>query len=152
MVKVHVWLPDTQHVGHTALTIGTVYVSFWPDGSAGKKDLLIKRSQPGTFMQALRDDVHNEGTREPITIELQRLDEEKMLDWVNELRQGAPRYQLARHNCSHVVANCLMAGAGAKPSFTPHAGQYAALLGKYLGRGIWTPDQVLQFARELQQA
>jgi hypothetical protein len=152
MVKVHVWLPHGEHVGHTALTIGTVYVSFWPDGSAGKTDVLIKRSQPSQFMEALRDDVHNEGDRQPITIKLDRLDEEKMLDFVNDLRQKSPRYQLAQHNCSHVVANCLMAGTGTKPSFTPHGGEYGGVIGKYLGRGIWTPAQVLEFARELQKA
>jgi len=45
-----------------------------------------------------------------------------------------------------------MAGTGTKPSFTPHGGEYGGALGKYLGRGIWTPAQVLQFARELEKA
>jgi hypothetical protein len=30
MVKFHVWLPDTQNIGHTALTIGTV--THWESG------------------------------------------------------------------------------------------------------------------------
>lgn len=151
MVKVHVWLPHGENVGHTALTIGTVYVSFWPEGRAGKTDVLIKTSQPSTFMEGLLDDVHNEGDRQPITVRLTNLDEEKILDYVNDLRQRSPRYQLARHNCSHVVARCLMAGTGTKPSFTPHGGEYVGALGKYLGRGVWTPAQVLQFARELER-
>jgi len=37
MIKVHVWLPDAQHVGHTSLEVRDEYISFWPDGAAGKK-------------------------------------------------------------------------------------------------------------------
>jgi len=147
MVKVHIWLPDAQNVGHTALTIGTVYVSFWPEGGATKKDIKIKRSHPGSFVQALQEDIANEGRRQPTTIELRGLNEDRILDFVNDLIQRRPRYQLARHNCSHVVANCLLAGTEKRPSFTPHAGQYTKI-GRY-ALGIWTPDQVLKFAREL---
>lgn len=149
MVKVHIWLSDAAHVGHTALTIGEVYVSFWPAGAAGKKDVKIKTTHPGTFVSALHNDIRNEGDRQPVTIELHQLDEAKILDHVAQLVENTPRYQLARHNCSHVVAGCLMAGAAIKPSFTPNAGQYGAL-GR-LAFGIWTPDQVLRFAMELQR-
>jgi len=149
MVKVHVWLPYGPNVGHTALTIGTVYVSFWPDGSAGKKDLKIKRSHPGAFVQALQEDVMNEGNRVPMTVELATLDEGKMLDYVNDLIQNIPRYQLARNNCSHVVANCLMLGTASRPTFTPNAANYSKL-GR-LALGVWTPDQVLRFAQELKR-
>ncbi len=70
-----------------------------------------------------------------------------MLNYVKDVQLNTPRYQLARNNCSHIVVNCLKVGAQ-KPSFTPHAGAYAKI-GKILGRGIWTPDQVLRYAREL---
>ena len=36
------------------------------------------------------------------------------------------------------------------PSFTPHTGHYSRF-GWILGRGIWTPDQVLRFANEINQ-
>ena len=58
------------------------------------------------------------------------------------------RYQIASNNCSHVIAKALMEGAGIKPSFIPHAGQYAKV-GRILGLGIWTPDQILRFVNEL---
>ncbi|MGD8593419.1 MAG: hypothetical protein PVF82_11335 [Gammaproteobacteria bacterium] len=148
MVKVHVWLPDTNHVGHTALTIKNIYVSFWPEGDAGKKDLKIKTSQPGLFVQSLHEDIHNEGNRKPITIEIPNLDEDKILDYIAGIQEKTPRYQLAKNNCSHIVAKALMEGADQNPSFTPHAGQYSKL-GRLLGVGIWTPDQVLKFAQEL---
>lgn len=150
MVKVHVWLPSGQHVGHTALTIGDVYVSFWPEGTAGgKKDFAIKQSHPGTFVTALQEDIRNEGDRLPHTVELHKLDEAKILDYIAKLIENRPLYQITNHNCSHVIANCLMAGAEKKPSFTPNAGAYATI-GK-LFFGTWTPDQVLKYANELKK-
>lgn len=150
MVKVHVWLPDANHVGHTALTVKNVYISFWPDGEANKKDLKIKRSQPGLFIQNLFEDIANEGNRPPITVNLPGLDEDSILDYIASLQSNTPRYQLAKNNCSHIVAMVLMQGAKLEPSFTPHAGHYSRF-GRILGRGIWTPDQVLRFANEINQ-
>lgn len=151
MVKVHVWLPTNTHVGHTALTVKDRYVSFWPDGEAGKKDIKIKRSQPGMFMQSLKEDIRNEGNRQPVTIDIPGLDKERILLYLASLQGNVPRYQLARNNCCHIVAKALDEGANRKPSFTPHAGHYSKL-GRVLGIGIWTPDQVLRFARELKKA
>ncbi len=150
MIKVHVWLPDANHIGHTALTVKSEYISFWPDGSAGKKDLKIKRSQAGMLVQNLEEDIRNEGSRLPITITLSELNVEAVLDYIADIQRSTPRYQIARNNCSHIVANALIAGAESKPSFTPHAGQYGRL-GRVLGIGIWTPDQILKFAKELER-
>ena len=148
MIKVHVWLPDEKHVGHCALSLRDVYVSFWPDGTATKKDLKIKRSQPGKLIQSLQLDIENEGNRQPITIELYNLDQGPILIYIAELQKNTPRYQIARHNCSHVVAQALIAGAKRNPSFVPNAGHYGHMA-RVLGLGIWTPDQVLKFAKEL---
>lgn len=151
MVKVHIWLPDAEHVGHTALTIGDVYVSFWPDDAAGKKDLKIKRSHPGAFMTSLQDDVINEGNRQPITVSIpHNFNESALLDHIELLQRNTPRYQLARNNCSHIVAECLFVACQTKPSFVPDTSAYGTA-GKILGRGIWTPDQVLRYARELEK-
>ena len=147
MVKIHVWTKNATHVGHASLTIGTTYVSFWPDGGAVKKDVKIKRSQPGTFMTSLADEIYSEGNRQPITVAAHNLDEKAILIFIRDLQINTPRYQLARNNCSHIVAQCLQAGA-AKPSFTPTAKEYGKL-GSVLGYGIWTPEQVLRYAREL---
>ena len=125
------------------------YISFWPDGEAGKKDLKIKRSQPGMLLQHINEDIRNEGNRQPITIDLPKLSAERILLYLATIEGDMPRYQIARNNCSHVVAKALIEGAKCKPSFIPHAGYYSKL-GKVLGLGIWTPDQVLKFAKELQ--
>jgi len=151
MVKVHVWLSTPTHIGHTALTVKDRYISFWPDGEAGKKDLKIKRSQPGLLLQSINEDIRNEGNRKPITIDLPKLNQERILLYLASLEDNMPRYQIARNNCSHIVAKALIEGAKNKPSFTPHAGSYGKL-GRVLGIGIWTPDQVLKFAEELQAA
>lgn len=149
MIQVHVWLPDAGHVGHTAMTVKDRYISFWPDGEAGKKDLKIKTSQPGTLLQSIKEDIRNEGNRQPISIELPNLDAERVLLYLASLEGDMPRYQLARNNCSHIIAKTLMEGSKCKPSFIPNAGHYSKL-GKVLGLGIWAPDQVLKFAQELQ--
>jgi len=100
MVKVHVWLPNGTHVGHAALTVKDRYISFWPDGEAGKKDLKIKRSQPGMLLQSINEDIHNEGNRQPITVDLPKLEEERVLMYLADLEDEMPRYQIARNNCS----------------------------------------------------
>lgn len=100
-------------------------------------------------MQDLRDDIRNEGDRQPVTIDLPRLNEDAVLEYVGSIHKSTPRYQIARNNCSHVVAYALMAGAQRNPSFTPHAGNYGRI-GRVLGLGIWAPDQILRFAKELQ--
>lgn len=137
MIKIHAWLPDEGHVGHCSLSLRNVYVSFWPDGGATKKDLKIKRSQPGKLVQNLALDIEYEGGRQPITVELYNLDQDAILAYIDDLQKNTPRYQIARHNCSHVVAHALMAGANRGPTFIPHAGHYGHM-SRILGLGIWT--------------
>ena len=147
-MQVHIWLPHGDHVGHASLTVRGIYFSFWPEDDAGKKDLKSKRSHPGSLMQTIEDDIRAEGGMIPRTFEMRGLDEDAVIEYVTGVQENLPRYQLARNNCSHVVAAALMAGAGRKPSFIPHAGNYGRL-GRIVGIGIWTPDQVLKFAQEL---
>jgi len=80
-------LHDENHVGHTALTVRDRYISFWPDGEAGKKDLKVKTSQPGRLMQSLNEDIRNEGNRKPITLELPKLDEQRVLLYLATLTE-----------------------------------------------------------------
>lgn len=148
MLKIHVWLPNSVHVGHTALSFGTDYVSFWPEDSAGKKDLKIKRSHNGAFVYDLADDIEAEGDRQPITIKITKYNTKKLKIFINKIQNNIPKYQLAKYNCSHVVAECLQSASDKQPSFIPNAASYGQL-GKMLGKGIWTPDQVLRYAKEI---
>ncbi|WP_444996411.1 hypothetical protein [Aliikangiella sp. IMCC44359] len=148
MLNVHVWLLHGNMVGHASLSFGANYVSFWPEDDAGKKDLKIKRSHPGQFMNALHEDVQAEGNRQPITITIPRINDEKLSRFIADLMSNTPRYQLAKYNCSNVVAECLKVACDKAPSFYPTAHAYGRL-GKVLGRGIWTPNEILRYAREL---
>lgn len=148
MLKVHVWLPHGSMVGHASISFGTTYISFWPADGAGKKDLKIKRRQPGHFMQALEEDIQSEGNRSPVTVTLNNVDTVSLSKHIQELQRAVPQYQLAKFNCSHLVADCLKVACGIEPTFKPTAQDYGRL-GKVLGRGIWTPHEILRYAQEL---
>ena len=148
MLKVYVWMPHGNMVGHASLAFRANYVSFWPEDAAGKKDLKIKRSHPGSFMNALQEDIQAEGGRQPITVVIPNVNEEKLEEFILDLQRNTPRYQLARYNCSNVVAECLKVACDKEPNFYPTAKDYGKL-GRTLGRGIWTPNDVLRYAREL---
>ena len=148
MLKVHVWLPHGNMVGHTSLSFGLSYVSFWPADSAGKKDLKVKRSRPGHFMNSLMDDIMAEGGRQPQTVVIPQINAEKLERFIVGMQQNVPAYQLARYNCSHVVAECLKVACEKDASFSPSAHDYSRL-GGLLGQGIWTPFEILRYAREI---
>lgn len=99
-------------------------------------------------MNALHEDIHAEGGRQPITVTIPHINQEKLSRFVAELISNAPRYQLARFNCSNVIAECLKVACDREPSFHPTAHDYGRI-GKVLGRGIWTPNEILRYAREL---
>ncbi|WP_212750981.1 hypothetical protein [Pseudoalteromonas ruthenica] len=90
MLKVHVWLPHGEMVGHASLSFGTTYVSFWPAEGAGKKDLKVKRRQPGHFMDAIDEDIRSEGGRKPHTITLHNVDTQSLAKYVLQLQQEVP--------------------------------------------------------------
>ncbi len=99
-------------------------------------------------MNALQEDIEAEGNRQPLTITIYKYDKNKLRLFISELQSNVPRYQLAKYNCSNVVAECLHTACNQKASFYPTAHDYGRL-GKVLGRGIWTPFEVLRYAREL---
>lgn len=147
-MHVHIWLQHGGHVGHASLTVRGIYFSFWPDTDSGKKDLKTKRSHDGSLMEYVEDDIKAEGMVLPKTYELHGLDEDAVVAYVRGVQENLPRYQLARNNCSHVIAAALITGAGRKPSFIPHAGSYGRV-GRVAGIGIWTPDMIQKFVLEL---
>jgi len=157
MVKVHIWLSHNGQVGHTSLTVGTTYISFWPsDDTKDKKqpsakDVFIRsRHQKGALRRNIQEDIKLEGNRQPShTIILAGLDEKKMLEYYSKLRVKIPRYQLAKNNCSDIVAQALIIGSGIEPSFTPDAANYHKWGDTFLGKNIWTPYMIKRYANEL---
>lgn len=101
-------------------------------------------------MEGLQSDIAAEGGREPITVTISRFNSTSLENFIISLQRSTPRYQLARYNCSNVVADCLKVACEVGPSFTPSAKDYGRL-GKLVGRGIWTPNEVLRYARELEK-
>ena len=99
-------------------------------------------------MNELHQDIQSEGGRQPITVIIPKVNEDKLEDFILALQKNIPRYQLAKFNCSNVVADCLKVACEKEPSFNPSAHDYGKF-GKVLGRGIWTPIEVLRYAREL---
>jgi glycerophosphoryl diester phosphodiesterase len=148
MLKVHIWLPHGNMVGHASLSFGRNYISFWPADGADKKDIKVKRSHPSAFVEALYDDIQAEGNRKPKTIVINKFNHDSLETFILSLQRKAPRYQLMKYNCSNVVADCLKVACGKDPSFKPTAADYGKL-GKILGRGVWTPREVLRYATEL---
>ncbi|MET1256922.1 hypothetical protein [Aliikangiella maris] len=99
-------------------------------------------------MNALHEDIQAEGGRQPTTVVIPHINQAKLSRYIADLMSNTPRYQLAKYNCSHVVAECLKVACEKEPSFHPCAQDYGRL-GRTLGRGIWTPNEILRYAREL---
>ncbi|MEM7210640.1 MAG: hypothetical protein AAF479_01925 [Pseudomonadota bacterium] len=150
MLKVHVWRPKGDMVGHSSLSYADKYISFWPDGGAGKKDVKLKTSQPGQLIGSLSEDIKNEGDRNPETIEITKFDAKKLEKFIGEIKNDIPKYQIANYNCSNVVAEAIQVATGVKPDFEPNATSYG-MLASMFGRGVWTPEGVLKYAKQVSE-
>ena len=161
-VVVYVWKKHGQFIGHVALRIGAHYVSFWPADSAGKKDILVKRSHAPAFIADYETDFISEGEREPETVTLFHLNEIAMIEAHKELERQGIRYNLLNMNCSSFAAALLETGSGYKPSFLPRVQPREYIGNTKSGRKMagsitltwgalhaWTPEQVLVYAHEL---
>jgi hypothetical protein len=164
-VTLYVWRKGAQHIGHASLHIGDVYVSFWPEDAAGKKDVTLKQSHRAAFMETLEEDIINEGNRQPQALRIEHLDEAAMLRTFVDLGAAECRYNVLRMNCSSFAAALLEAGSGRPPSFQPTvdpldylgSGQGTrkltqALMLRYRSTAIWTPEQLWLYATELRSS
>ena len=87
-----------------------------------------------------------EGRPADYVVTLHNLDLQAIRQRWREIRYK--NYKLSKNNCCSVVINCLRAGSGIKP----------AIEGKNTGLGIigdiagtWTPEDVLDYAKQLQR-
>lgn len=90
--SVYIWRKDAQHIGHASMHIGDVYVSFWPEDAAGKKDVTLKRTHQGAFMETLEEDIIKGGNRQPQRLVIANLDETAMVRTFVDLGAAACRY------------------------------------------------------------
>jgi hypothetical protein len=162
-VIVYVWLPNEGRVGHTSMQIGpSTYVSFWPASAAGKKDVKIGESHEAAYPSSYSEDQKLEGGRADDEITLGGLDEARMIQSWNELKERNERYNLKEHNCSTVVASLLESGSGQKPSDRPRVNiddYVSSLPARLLFRMIffrhtlemWSPAAVRDYAYEIRR-
>ena len=155
-IKVLVWLPNAGNVGHTSMQVDEdVYISFWPDKA--KKTFagsIIRNLTMNVVRRPLYRDYEFDREKngfEPITIELEALNEEEIKKYWFKVKDSEVSYKLADFNCSTVIANALYIGSGVKPSFRPLAD-----LDMYIGMGIplgeieaWEPKTILQYAKDI---
>jgi hypothetical protein len=157
-VNVFVWLPKGEDVGHTALGIdGNFYISFWPNKA--------NKSFAGSIVRSLNINVAraplyqdydfdlNKLGFEPIVIDIEGLNEEKIREYWLKIKESELDWKLAEFNCATMIANCLYLGSSFEPSFSP-----LASLDLYIGLGLplgeveaWEPKTILRYAKEIQK-
>jgi hypothetical protein len=160
-VTLYIWRLGPTNVGHASLEIGGTYVSYWPAEGAGKKDVKFGQSHQAGFPSAYAVDRRLERKHADEAFTLTSLDTAKMVAAWEQFKLTEPRYNMVEQNCSTVVAVLLQVGSGLQPSFVPavaiddHASNLAQrvfLRLRFFSNSIkmWTPDEVLRYAQEIQ--
>jgi hypothetical protein len=149
MITVYVWLTkrvgSQKNVGHSSMMVaGLTYISWWPDEAAG-----FGRDFHPIRNKSFQSDVKDEGSKPDVIVLLDGLDENAILDWWQqfgltrghvEFQGPLPPYNLAKQNCSTVVANALRKGGG---------DQYATWYSSW--SVIWRPQTLMEYAQAIQQ-
>jgi hypothetical protein len=149
MIEVYIWLPkkvgNQKNVGHASMLVGGhTYISWWPDSVArlGHNFHPIRNKN-------YKSDVRDEGCVPDGNILLKGLNEKAILDWWQQfgLTRGSmvfqgplPPYNLAKQNCSSVVAQALKKGGG--DSYANWYNSWSV---------IWRPRTVLDYALAIER-
>ena len=116
MIRVHIWNPDSENVGHAAADIQCAtshdYISWWPN-----EPTIYKKVIGQNLTHA--EDVANEGRKPDLTHEFSDLDSDSASNWWQEFLNDDPMYHLGSTNCSWAVVSALKA-AGADARFPWH--------------------------------
>jgi hypothetical protein len=143
MITVCVWKPmrieGEKNVGHASMKVGdNTYISWWPDESATFGNYHPIRNKN------YESDVRDEGHPPDFEIQIDGLDEQKIIDWWTsfglvrggeDLQGPMLPYNLISQNCSTVVALGLKAGDGDR-----YAGWYTSHC------IVWRPMTVVDYA------
>ena len=119
MITVFVWkfrgMDDAW--GHTSMLVGRTYMSWWPAEPAPETPPPDVPFRSRTY----RDDVRDESRDPDHTIEIDGLDERRVLDWwqtfglvrgEGEFPGVLPPWETLRQNCATAVARGLRLGGG----------------------------------------
>ncbi|XP_053386496.1 uncharacterized protein LOC128550771 [Mercenaria mercenaria] len=130
-VVVHIWRPDKDHIGHSALELSDgTYISWWPETECDANHPRVKAA-PNT---SLSQDIEEEGKRHPISYTIQVSCEElnAIKRWWAGFKCKAD-YQFVSNNCSTVAFYAqeaafpfLTALNGAVPVWVPQAVEMVA--------------------------
>jgi hypothetical protein len=115
MIRVHVWLPNEQSVGHSSAEIGTAgedhatYVSWWPTAEVSSIGSVTGGATPSLSYDIGKKTVPDR------TLDIEGLDEaETSIWWINFTRKPDAKYSLPIQNCSWAVVSALKAGGADK--------------------------------------
>ncbi len=159
--KIHIWKNSPADVGHVSMQVKDTYISFWPKGEAGAKgDIKLGEMHDSSASKSYRTDCRIEGKDADRTIDLNSLDEDKMISYWNQFIKNSAKYNMLKSNCSTVVASLLEEGSGVKAHNTPSIkitdyvnNQFMQWLLKlrFLGGHIhmWTPNDVETYALQI---
>lgn len=152
MVRVFIWSMQAtaKQIGHASIQVQSHYMSWWPDTPVQ----LSLNSAPVAPIRnkTYASDVSDEGSAPNHTISINGLEETEMIKWwqgfavLGGFHGPVPPYQLTKMNCSSIVAQALKVGGGDK-----HAGFFARRGNFLTGSEIWTPTEVLSFAKAIQK-
>jgi RHS repeat-associated protein len=141
LATLHYWAsqftgPWLDRYGHVSLSLddGT-YISFYPTSFN-----LLNPNGPidPIFSGSVDGDSNNEKSLPDINIKLDYLDEAAIKAWWNNYKKSNPKFRGLSNNCSTVVSNAFDSGGGRSKH------------GITLDFVIWSPDAVLEYAKQLQ--
>ncbi|XP_041354133.1 uncharacterized protein LOC121371970 [Gigantopelta aegis] len=130
-MKVYVWMPTNELVGHASLELSDgTYISWWPDEDKNKSLPMV--TMKGHASSSLEEDIDGEGRQPTHEFTLKKkYDERKMKKWWDKFKYEG-WYVLTGSNCCWVVYKALTEG-GAPSEF----------------HTIWKPVNIRDYAAKL---
>lgn len=158
---VYIWKNSPNDTGHASLQIDNEYVSFWPKGAAkAKTDIKFGEMHEAVYPKSYRADCRLERKEADKIININGLDEQKMIEFWLRFKKQSSKYNMLKSNCSTVVASLLESGSGVAPNHSPNIriNEYAnnaymrwflklRFMGNYIN--MWTPNDVMIYALQI---
>jgi hypothetical protein len=160
---VYIWRSSPRHpIGHTAMDVNGVYMSYWPATAAGKKDFKLGTQHGVVFSERYALDRRIEKREADSRITLIRLNELTMIEAWRGIIANPPNYNMVKQNCSTTIAGVLEVGSGVVPSFQPkldvgrevpsNAHRLMLRLRYFTSQiEMWTPDALYRYVMEIQR-
>ncbi|XP_060562527.1 uncharacterized protein LOC132722109 isoform X2 [Ruditapes philippinarum] len=106
-IKVYIWRPFGQNVGHSSMLLqDETYISWWPDGECSQTNF----TRPAAPHTSFQEDADIEGNSTPPTFTIKVTDEQmqNIKGWWEEFKSNEEnKYIIINNNCSTVIYNAL---------------------------------------------